>query len=79
MRFPKVLAALAATSLVASPALAAPTASKLSIANAAGVKSSTAVQKANNGLGGSGLIVGLLAAAAVIAGLVIALDDSKSN
>jgi hypothetical protein len=70
-------AAVMALSLVAAPTLAAaaPAASKLSIASA---RTSAPVAKSNKGTGGSGLIVALLAGAAVIVGIIIAADSGKS-
>jgi hypothetical protein len=69
-------AAVMALSLVAAPtvAAAAPAASKLSVASA---RTSAPVAKGNKAVGG-GLIIALLAGAAVIAGIIIAADSGKS-
>jgi hypothetical protein len=76
MSFSKIAtAALTALSLVAVPTIAsaAPAASKLSVASAR----TSAPAKGNKALGG-GVIIAVLAAAAVIAGIVIAADSNGS-
>jgi hypothetical protein len=71
-----VTSAVMALSLVAVPTLAAaaPAASKLSIASA---RTSAPVAKGKKAVGG-GLIIALLAGAAVIGGIVIAADSGST-
>lgn len=71
-----VTSAVMALSLVAVPTLAsaAPAASKLSIASA---RTSAPAAKGKKAVG-SGLIIALLAGAAVIGGIVIAADSGKT-
>ena len=73
-----VTSAVMALSLVAVPTLAsaAPAASKLSIASAR--TSAPVAAKGKKAVGG-GLIIALLAGAAVIAGIVIAADSGKTS
>jgi hypothetical protein len=77
MRFGKSLLAAAAISMAATPALAAPAnvAASLSVAQSARVGSATS-QK--NELAGGGIVIAVLAVAAVIAGIVIIADDNDS-
>lgn len=78
MRIGKIIfAGLASASLLISPvvAQAAPTAKAQSTAN---VKRVVAVRKNENKLASMAVIVGLLAAAAIVAGIVVA-SDSKDN
>jgi len=72
-----VTSAVMALSLVAVPTLAqaAPAASKLSIS--APARAGVATKKANKAIGG-GIIIAILAAAAVIAGIVIAADGNDT-
>ncbi|MEZ0495221.1 hypothetical protein ACAX61_02850 [Sphingomonas sp. IW22] len=80
MRLAKILATAAMVSATAAPAIAADSASKLSVAKT--VRASTASEEANKAVG-TGAIVGVVAAAAVIGGIIIATDgdddDSDSN
>ncbi len=71
-----VTSAVMALSLVAVPTLAsaAPAASKLSVASA---RTAAPAAKGQKAVGG-GLIIGLLAGAAVIVGIIIAADSGKS-
>lgn len=77
----KILAGMSALSLVAVPTLAsaAPGASRLSVA-APVARTGAATTEANEGRGrrGSGLIIGILALAAIIAGIVIAADNNNA-
>lgn len=75
MRMSKLLAAVAMSSLIATPALAK-TASPLSIANAGSVKASTSSKKSNKLA--PGVMVGVLAGAAVIGGIIAIADDNNS-
>lgn len=69
MKFRNLLAATAALSLAASPALAETSARV----------SAPVAQDESNVEGGSGLIIAILAAAAVIAGIVIIADDGDED
>ena len=74
--------AIMALSLVAVPTMAsaAPAASKLSVTAPTGAVSARAgvrSTKGNKAVSG-GIIIGLLAAAAVIAGIIIAADNNRS-
>ncbi|WP_067737577.1 hypothetical protein [Novosphingobium naphthalenivorans] len=72
----KLLAAVAASSLLATPALAN-TAAPLSVAKVASVKASTSAKKSNKLT--PGVIVGVLAGAAVIGGVIAIADDNNSS
>ncbi|WP_339693462.1 hypothetical protein [uncultured Parasphingorhabdus sp.] len=73
MRFGKIgMAAVAAASLVSTPVLAQAVQPVSSVA-----RTGATVEKANNVEGGSGIIIAILAAAAVIAGIIIAADGSE--
>ena len=79
MRLAKYLTAAAAVSLAATPALAQATssASKLSVAS---VQRAGGTQADESQLaGGSGIIIAILAAAAVIAGIIIAADSDGDD
>jgi hypothetical protein len=90
MRLSKLLAAVAISSLMTAPAIAGP-ASTLSVANAAAagtsapVRASTSSKKSNDLaglLGGSGLLIGAIGVAVVVAGIVVVAsddDDADSN
>ncbi len=67
MKFRNLLAATAALSLAASPALAA----------SSNVDRVAAPVQGESELQGSGIILALLAAAAVIAGIIIIADDNN--
>lgn len=71
MRMGKLLTAVVASSMIAAPAMANGAAS-LSVANNA--KASTSAKKSNE-LTGGGILIGVLAAAAVIAGIYVAVDS----
>lgn len=75
MRVGKLLAAVAASVLIATPALANP-AGSLSVAKAASVKAKTSSKKANNIAPELGIGLGLLAAGALV---VVLVDDDDSN
>jgi hypothetical protein len=80
MRFGKVsLAVIAAASLISAPVVAnAATASKA--VSAAKSKRTAPVSKEESKLGGgSGVIVGILAVAAIIAGIVIAAGNDSDG
>jgi|TARA_R110002049_G_scaffold87815_6_gene222341 hypothetical protein len=75
MRFGKIgMAAAAAASLVSAPVLAQAAQPVSSLA-----RTSATVEGENNVEGGSGIIIAILAAAAVIGGIVIAADGSEDT
>ncbi|ATW04633.1 hypothetical protein C8024_17175 [Sphingopyxis sp. BSNA05] len=75
MRFGKIgMAAAAAASLVSAPVLAQATQPVSSVA-----RTSATVEGENDLEGGSGIIIAILAAAAVIAGIIIAADGSEDT
>ncbi|HTG37339.1 hypothetical protein [Sphingomonas sp.] len=81
MRLAKILTTAAMVSMTAAPAIAADSASKLSVAKT--VRASTVSEEGNKAVG-TGAIVGVVAAAAIIGGIIIATDgddddDSDSN
>jgi hypothetical protein len=67
----KLLTAVVASSMIAAPAMANGAAS-LSTANTA--KASTSAKKSNE-LAGGGILIGILAFAAVAAGIYVAVDE----
>lgn len=67
MKFRTLAAAAAAMSLATAPAVAAPTMSR-----------AAAPVEAQNELGGSGTIIGILAVAAIIAAVVIAAGGNNN-
>lgn len=69
MKFRNVVAATAALSLAATPA----------IAEAAFDRAAAPVEGESELEGGSGIIIAILAAAAVIAGIIIAADDGNDE
>ena len=84
MRFGKIGLAVATASLVASPVLAqsAAPAAKLSVSatQSQSVRVGSAVSADEAKLeGGSGIIIAILAAAAVIAGIIIAADGNANT
>lgn len=72
MRLAKMMMAVAACSLAASPALAASSASKLSISNSSAVRASSETGKSNEAVGG--FLIPLLAVVAIIGGVIVAVD-----
>lgn len=75
MRFGRIgMAAVAAASLVSAPVLAQAVQPVSSIA-----RTSATVESENDLEGGSGIIIAILAAAAVIAGIIIAADGSEDT
>lgn len=72
MRLAKMMLAAAACSLAMSPAVASTAASKLSLASAGKARASTVTGKSNEAAGG--FLIPLLAVAAIIGGIVIAVD-----
>ncbi|VWX57497.1 hypothetical protein [Sphingorhabdus sp. 109] len=75
MRFGKIgMAAAAAASLVSAPVLA-----QASQPVSSAVRTSATVEGENDLEGGSGIIIAILAAAAVIAGIIIAADGSDDT
>jgi hypothetical protein len=80
MRMGKLLAAVAATSLLATPAMAN-SASSLSVAKAVNAKASTSAKKSNK-LAGDAVVIGVIGAA-MAAGAILAVteddNDSDSN
>lgn len=73
MRLAKFLTAVAACSLATTSVLAAPAASKLSISGSKSVRASTGVGESNQAAGG--FLIPLIAVAAIIAGIIIAVDE----
>jgi hypothetical protein len=73
MRLAKIATAVAACSLAVSPALAS-SASKLSLSNAP--RTATQVEESNEQAGG--FLVPVLAAAAIILGIVVAVDGDNA-
>ena len=69
MKFRNVALATAAVSLAASPA----------IAEAAFDRSTAPVEGESELEGGSGILIAILAAAAIIAGIIIAADDGGED
>lgn len=67
MKFRNLAAAAAAVSMATAPAVAAP------------VSRDAAPAEADSELGGSGVILGILAAALVIAGIIIAVDGGNDD
>jgi len=81
----KIAAAAAAAALSVSPAVAAPTAS-LGAANparalsiAAPARAGTSAKSRSELAGGSGLIVAVLAVAAIVAGVLIISEDDNAD
>ena len=75
MRFGKIgMAAAAAASLVSAPVLAQAVQPVSSVA-----RTSATVENKSDIEGGSGIIIAILAAAAVIAGIIIAADGSEDT
>jgi hypothetical protein len=77
MRTTKYLAALAALSMATAPALAAPSAAKLSVTGLTDSRASTAAGDANEAKGG--FLIPAIAIIAIIVGVLIISDDSDSN
>lgn len=78
MRLAKILATAAMVSMTAAPAVAANGASKLSVAQSKTVRASTNSRDANKAIA-SGAIIGVVAAAAIIGGIIIATDDGNDG
>ena len=78
MRLTHLLAAAAATSLIAAPAMAN-SASSLSVAKAVNAKASTSAKKSNK-IAGDAVVIGVVGLA-MAAGVVLAVteDDPDSN
>lgn len=75
MRFGKIgMAAVAAASLVSAPVLAQAVQPVSSVE-----RTGAAVESESDLEGGSGIIIAILAAAAVIAGIIIAADGSEDT
>lgn len=77
MRISKLVAAMVASSLFATPVMAN-TASSLSVAKAMGAKAGTSAGKSSR-LDGSETLIAVLAAAAVVAGIVVIAGGSGNN
>ena len=69
MKFRNVLAATAALTLAAAPA----------VAEASYERVAAQVEGESELSGGSGVIIGILAAAAIIAGIIIAVDSNDDD
>jgi uncharacterized oligopeptide transporter (OPT) family protein len=78
MRLAKILATAAMVSMTAAPAMAAD-ASKLSVAQTKSVRASTSSKDGNKAIAGAGVIVGIVAVAAIIGGIIIASDDGDDS
>lgn len=77
MRLSKLLAAVAVSSLIATPALANE-ASSLSVAKAVNAKAATSAKKSNK-LSGTTVAVAVLATAAVVGGIIAITDDGDES
>lgn len=77
MRLNKLLAAVAASSLIATPALANG-ASSLSVAKAVNAKAATSAKKSNK-LTGTTIAVAVLATAAIVGGIIAITDDGDDS
>ncbi|MEG3179130.1 hypothetical protein [Sphingomonas sp. LT1P40] len=73
MRLAKMMMAVAACSLAATPVLAAPAASKLSVSASKSVRGSTTAGESNEGTGG--FIIPAIAIIAIILGILVAVDE----
>ena len=82
MRFKAVTLAISAAALAATPAIAAPvSASKLSVAKALKVPASAraaAKRGKSKAEGSTGIIIGVVAAVAIVGGIIVISDDSQS-
>jgi hypothetical protein len=78
MRLGKFAAAVAAVSMAAAPALAAPANPAASLSVSKSVRAS-APAKNTSKFGGTGAVIAVLAVLAVIGGVVAASKDSKSK
>ena len=82
MKIKTILAAAAAASLMAAPAMAAPTNPAASLSVTKSVRAGAPAGKASRlsgGLFGGGTIIAVIAVAAVIVGLVLVADDDNSD
>ena len=80
MRFGKIsLAAVAAASLVSAPVMAQSLSVASKAVGASKVKRVGAATKDESKQGGNGLIIGLVAAAAVIVGIVVLSGDDSTS
>jgi len=77
MRFGKIGMAAAAASLVSAPVLAQAVQPAQPVSSIA--RTGATVDGESNVEGGSGIIIAILAAAAVIAGIIIAADGSENT
>ena len=78
MRFGKILLAAAAVSMVATPALAAPANPAASLSVSKSVRAGSATNGKSK-MAQGGIIIAVLAAAAVIAGIVVIADDNGKS
>ena len=69
MRLKNIATTIGAMALVATPLVAQ--------ANAPVIRDAASVQDAEDIAGGSGLIIGLLALAAVVGGIILAVEDDN--
>lgn len=76
MRLGKYLAAVAAVSMAAAPALAEPANPAASLSVSKSVRAGSPSEKANN-FHGTGAVVGILALLAIIAGIIAATHGSS--
>lgn len=77
MRLAKFLTTVAVASLAVSPAMAASSASKLSVSKAVATKASTKSTKSNE-LAGA-VVIGVLATVALIGGAIALADDNSDS
>lgn len=75
--FRKTALALAATMLVASPAIAAPTTASLNPAKSLSLRASTPTRNVSKLQGDSGLVITALAVVAGIVTIVLVTDDNN--
>lgn len=78
MKLAKYMAAVAALSLAAAPAVAAPANPAASLSVAKSVRAGTAA-KGKDKLAGGGIVVAVIAAVAVVAGVIIVASDDNSD
>lgn len=78
MRLGKLAAAVAAVTMAAAPALAAPANPAASLSVSKSVRAS-APAKNGNKFGGAGAVVAVVAVLAIVGGVIAASKDSKSK
>lgn len=78
MALKSYLAAAAAATMVATPVMAVPTNPAVSLSLAAAPRASTHVKHSNDVFAGVGLIIAIIAGAAVVAAVVVVATNSTS-